>query len=376
MNASAMIAEREALRMGIEHLTVLFPTEVGSFDFQVECTDRTVQYKLNAQSLRLFGLHRDMNDAHRAGANRLQNKQIASLEKGMTGGSFLQGSVGAALRRAVMNSEKVSGSDRSSIPSFLSGGTSDGGRYGPQSGEIVDILKQLMDETSVDLQILEKEELDQKTNHRSLVKAKTGETLAVEIEKMESELFEAERAPFVKVKGLITRLINRLQTEMSHVSYCDEETSMAAEKKEDLEADIEKHSSTLETAVSRSIKADPESTNEGHPDKICDQITDVVIDACLTCDAKCKVACETCVKDNMFMVTGEITVAEKMDHKTVVRGVMPNIESDSFIDDLSSVGGKGLKHQLEMDTMCADERDDQVGRILSSLKQLFHGSAC
>ena len=73
-NASAMTAEREALRMGIEHLTALFPTEVSSFDFQVECTDRTVQYKLNAQSLRLFGLHSDVNDAHRAGANRLQNK--------------------------------------------------------------------------------------------------------------------------------------------------------------------------------------------------------------------------------------------------------------------------------------------------------------
>ena len=75
-----MTAEREALRMGIEHLTVLFPTEVSSF-FQVESTDRTVQYKLNAQSLRLFGLHRDVNDAHRAGANRLQNKtkQLSDL---------------------------------------------------------------------------------------------------------------------------------------------------------------------------------------------------------------------------------------------------------------------------------------------------------
>ena len=38
-----------------------------------------------------------------------------------------------------------------------------------------------------------------------------------------------------------------------------------------------------------------------------------VIDACLTCDAKCMVACESCVKDNMFMVPGEITVAGKMD---------------------------------------------------------------
>ena len=84
-NASAMIAEREALRMCIEHLTVLFPTAVGSFDFQVECTDRTVQYKLNAQSLRLFGLHRDVNDAHRAGANRLKNKTFV----GSFVGSFL-----------------------------------------------------------------------------------------------------------------------------------------------------------------------------------------------------------------------------------------------------------------------------------------------
>ena len=74
-NASAMTAEREALRLGIEYLTVLFPTEVSSFDFQVESTDRTAQDKLNAQSLRLFGLHRDVNDAHRAGVNRLQNQQ-------------------------------------------------------------------------------------------------------------------------------------------------------------------------------------------------------------------------------------------------------------------------------------------------------------
>ena len=45
-NDSAMIAVREALRKGIEHLTVLFPTVVSSFDFQVEKSGRTVQYKL------------------------------------------------------------------------------------------------------------------------------------------------------------------------------------------------------------------------------------------------------------------------------------------------------------------------------------------
>ena len=71
------------------------------------------------------------------------------------------------------------------------------------------------------------------------------ETTAVEVEKMRSELFEAERAlvasPSAKVKGLITCLINRLQaeapSEVSHVSHRDEGTSKATEK-EDLEADI------------------------------------------------------------------------------------------------------------------------------------------
>ena len=92
-NASAMIAEREALRKGIEHLTVLFPTEVSSFDFQVENSGRTVQYKLNAQSLRLFGFHSDVNDAHRAGANRLKtnkNKPVEPTVNVMKADSHLQ----------------------------------------------------------------------------------------------------------------------------------------------------------------------------------------------------------------------------------------------------------------------------------------------
>ena len=61
------------------------------------------------------------------------------------------------------------------------------------------------------------------------------------------------------------------------------------------------------------------------------QISDVVTDACLTCDVKCKVACETCVKDNMFMVAGEITVAWK-------------------IDDLSSVGSTQQQHNQQHST--------------------------
>ena len=202
--------------------------------------------------------------------------------------------------------------------------------------------------------------------------------------------------PFVKVKGLVTRLIDK--------SYCDEETSMAA-KKEDLEDDTSKQLSPQETAVPNST----ESVNEGHPDNIRDQFSDAVLDACLTCDTKCKVANETSVKDNTFMVTGEITVAGK--HETVVRGVTPqlqqtdqvidvfvvlivqvqwvrvvaetaeipqslsdvrgdvhNIGIDSFIDDLSSVGSTQQQHnnhhrtQWQQARQTEEERKEEKGK--------------
>jgi len=85
-----------------------------------------------------------------------------------------------------------------------------------------------------------------------------------------------------------------------------------------------------------------ESVNEGHPDKLCDQVSDAVLDACLAGDAKSKVACETATKDNMVMVAGEITTQTKIDYEKVVRGVVAKIGFDSYVDDLSSVDSKGL----------------------------------
>jgi S-adenosylmethionine synthetase len=85
-----------------------------------------------------------------------------------------------------------------------------------------------------------------------------------------------------------------------------------------------------------------ESVNEGHPDKLCDQVSDAVLDTCLTTDPKSKVACETATKDNMVMVAGEITTQAKIDYEKVVRGVVAKIGFDSYVDDLSSVDSKGL----------------------------------
>merc|ERR1712225_209571 len=80
----------------------------------------------------------------------------------------------------------------------------------------------------------------------------------------------------------------------------------------------------------------------GHPDKLCDQVSDAVLDTCLTEDPKSKVACETATKDNMVAVMGEITTQAKIDYEKVVRGVVAKIGYDSYEDDLSSVDSKGI----------------------------------
>merc|ERR1711865_877439 len=83
----------------------------------------------------------------------------------------------------------------------------------------------------------------------------------------------------------------------------------------------------------------------GHPDKVCDQVSDAVLDACLAADPKSKVACETATKDNMVMVAGEITTQSKVDYEAVVRKVVEGIGFTSYVDDLSSVDSMGLSNK-------------------------------
>jgi len=72
-----------------------------------------------------------------------------------------------------------------------------------------------------------------------------------------------------------------------------------------------------------------ESVNEGHPDKMCDQISDAVLDACLRGDPNSKVACETCTKTGMVMVFGEITTKSEVNYEQVVRDTLKKIGYDA-----------------------------------------------
>ncbi|MBQ6295636.1 MAG: methionine adenosyltransferase, partial [Firmicutes bacterium] len=68
-----------------------------------------------------------------------------------------------------------------------------------------------------------------------------------------------------------------------------------------------------------------ESVTEGHPDKICDQISDAVLDEALRQDPLSRVACETCATTGLVMVMGEMTTTGYIDIQGVARQVIADI---------------------------------------------------
>src|ERR1043166_3109541 len=80
-----------------------------------------------------------------------------------------------------------------------------------------------------------------------------------------------------------------------------------------------------------------ESVGEGHPDKVCDTISDAVLDACLAQDPSSRVACETYAKSNLVVVGGEITTKAVLDYNAIARQAIRDIgythEDDVFHAD-------------------------------------------
>ena len=77
--------------------------------------------------------------------------------------------------------------------------------------------------------------------------------------------------------------------------------------------------------MSRRYIFSSESVGEGHPDKVCDTISDAILDACLAQDKFSRVACETFVKSNIVVVGGEITTEARFDYNAIIRQAIREI---------------------------------------------------
>ena len=94
-----------------------------------------------------------------------------------------------------------------------------------------------------------------------------------------------------------------------------------------------------------------ESVSEGHPDKLCDQISDAILDECLRQDKYSRVACECFATTNLLVIGGEITTNAKVDYEAVARDVMRRIGYTS--EDLG-IDADTCEIKVVMDTQSSD----------------------
>jgi len=107
-----------------------------------------------------------------------------------------------------------------------------------------------------------------------------------------------------------------------------------------------------------------ESVNEGHPDKLCDQLSDSVLDACLAQDPYSKVGCEAASKDNMVMVFGEISTKANLDYDAIARKCVERIGFDAFVAGDSPTESKGLDYKtMEVQVRVNKQSPDIAGGV-------------
>ena len=113
-----------------------------------------------------------------------------------------------------------------------------------------------------------------------------------------------------------------------------------------------------------------ESVTEGHPDKLCDQISDAVLDALIAEDPMSRVACETCTTTGLVLVMGEITTQTYVDIPTIVRQTIRDAgySDSSFGFDFQSCGIAVAVHEQSMDI------SEGVGSALETRGELSTGA--